>query len=70
MAKPDREFCRACGWRKGGVDSWDGVACKCGHTEPSRTTCLGCGGIGKVPYGIGMQLCPNCNGSGLAQVQR
>ncbi len=28
-----RPFCKDCGWRKGGVDSWDGKACKCGHTE-------------------------------------
>ena len=24
-------LCYACGWRKGGADSWDGTACKCGH---------------------------------------
>jgi hypothetical protein len=29
-----RPFCRACGWRKGGPDSWNGKACKCGHSEP------------------------------------
>jgi hypothetical protein len=29
-----RPFCKACGWRKGGVDSWNGSACKCGHSEP------------------------------------
>ena len=28
-----RPFCKDCGWRKGGVDSWDGKACKCGHAE-------------------------------------
>ncbi len=27
-------FCPVCGWRKGGVDSWDGRACKCGHCAP------------------------------------
>lgn len=27
-------FCKECGWRKGGLDSWDGHACKCGHYEP------------------------------------
>lgn len=27
-----RPFCTVCGWRKGGTDSWDGVACKCGKT--------------------------------------
>lgn len=26
-------FCKGCGWRKGGVDSWDGRACKCGHSD-------------------------------------
>lgn len=29
-----RPPCSVCGWRKGGLDSWDGVACKCGHTSP------------------------------------
>lgn len=30
-----RPYCNTCGWRKGGVDSWNGTACKCGHTaEP------------------------------------
>jgi hypothetical protein len=29
-----RPWCQVCGWRKGGVDSWDGVKCKCGHSEP------------------------------------
>ena len=28
-----RAYCNDCGWRKGGVDSWDGVKCKCGHSE-------------------------------------
>jgi hypothetical protein len=27
-------WCKTCGWRKGGVDSWNGRACKCGHSEP------------------------------------
>lgn len=27
-------FCNTCGWRKGGLDSWDGKACKCGHSAP------------------------------------
>lgn len=27
-------FCNRCGWRKGGIDSWDGNRCKCGHYEP------------------------------------
>ncbi len=29
--KPLRPYCNDCGWRKGGPDSWNGVACKCGH---------------------------------------
>ena len=28
--KPLHPFCNVCGWRKGGIDSWDGRACKCG----------------------------------------
>lgn len=31
---PIHPFCNTCGWRKGGVDSWDGRSCKCGHYEP------------------------------------
>jgi len=27
-------FCNECGWRKGGRDSWNGRACKCGFYEP------------------------------------
>ena len=34
LANPNARFCNVCGWRKGGVDSWDGVRCKCGHAEP------------------------------------
>lgn len=30
-----RPYCQACGWRKGGADSWDGRACKCGEQSPS-----------------------------------
>lgn len=26
--------CQTCGWRKGGVESWSGSACKCGNWEP------------------------------------
>lgn len=26
----DHRFCKVCGWRQGGIDSWDGKACKCG----------------------------------------
>ena len=29
-----RPLCRVCGFAKGGLDSWDGQACKCGLTEP------------------------------------
>lgn len=32
--KQFRPFCKDCGWRKGGIDSWNGAACKCGHNEP------------------------------------
>lgn len=32
--KPLHPFCQRCGWRKGGQDSWDGKACKCGEYEP------------------------------------
>lgn len=28
-------YCQVCGWRKGGRDSWNGFACKCGHSEPA-----------------------------------
>ena len=27
-------YCQKCGWRKGGVDSWDGKACKCKEYAP------------------------------------
>jgi hypothetical protein len=33
-------YCRTCGWRKGGLDSWDGKACKCGHREQPIETRL------------------------------
>lgn len=33
-----RPFCKECGWRKGGPDSWNGVTCKCGETEPVLTS--------------------------------
>lgn len=29
-----RPFCDACGWRKGGPHSWNGVTCKCGYSAP------------------------------------
>lgn len=28
-------YCKACGWRKGGADSWNGSACKCGLSAPA-----------------------------------
>ena len=31
--QPFRPWCKECGWRKGGVDSWNGVSCKCGFNE-------------------------------------
>lgn len=27
-------YCQTCGWRKGGPDSWNGRACKCGDYAP------------------------------------
>lgn len=67
-------MCRDCNWRKGGVDSWDGFACKCGHTSAAFVRCgacqafVRCGachGLGTVPYGLGNVPCTKCNGSGL-----
>jgi hypothetical protein len=36
-------MCTRCGWRMGGLDSWDGARCRCGkneslevHIDPSR----------------------------------
>ncbi len=31
--KPLHPFCNVCGWRKGGIHSWDGRACKCRLSE-------------------------------------
>jgi len=31
-------YCNKCGWRKGGRDSWDGIACKCGESAQPITT--------------------------------
>lgn len=28
-------MCNTCGWRKGGLDSWNGRACKCGFSAPT-----------------------------------
>lgn len=58
-------FCRVCSWRKGGQDSWDGVRCKCGSSSLPYYTCDVCHGVGSVPYNIGSQACPSCDGSGL-----
>lgn len=38
--KPLHSYCQDCGWRKGGPDSWDGLACKCGHSAPAMTPVL------------------------------
>ena len=37
MDKPQatHPYCQICGWRKGGMDSWDGKSCKCGDWEPA-----------------------------------
>lgn len=58
-------MCNACGWRKGGIDCWDNDRCKCGHWEPALYSCSRCSGLGKVPYNIGSQDCPSCDGIGL-----
>lgn len=31
-------MCNTCGWHKGGLDSWDGRACKCGHISATFRT--------------------------------
>lgn len=28
-------MCRECGWRMGGLDSWDGARCKCRKSAPN-----------------------------------
>lgn len=58
-------MCNICGWRKGGTDSWDGSACKCRLRAPAMCRCARCAGIGKVPYDLGADECPSCDGSGL-----
>jgi hypothetical protein len=58
---PHFEFCGRCGWRKGGLGSWNGRACKCGHSGTPQTTCKGCGYTGLVAG----KVCASCNGSGL-----
>jgi hypothetical protein len=56
--KPLHPFCRKCGWRRGGVDSWDGHACKCKISEPAYQHCTEC-------EGKGLASCGTCDGSGL-----
>ncbi len=58
-------YCRKCGWRRGGVDSWDGLRCKCGIAEPAFDWCEVCCGLGATPRDIGTEPCRNCGGSGL-----
>lgn len=58
-------MCSRCSWRKGGKDSWDGRACKCGLREAPLHRCDVCSGLGRVPYGIGSEPCTSCDGSGL-----
>ena len=33
-------MCNICGWRKGGLDSWNGGACKCGNSSPTFRSLL------------------------------
>ena len=63
--KRNRPMCRKCGWAMGGPDSWNGKACKCGKAAPPMIRCSKCGGFGTVPYNLGSQPCPRCDGSGL-----
>jgi len=35
-------FCWVCGWRKGGPDSWDGKACKCGYIKKNEIARMAC----------------------------
>ena len=42
-----RPYCQKCGWRKGGPDSWNGGACKCGHRE------------GPIKF-VDPKVCPHC----------
>jgi len=56
--KPIHPFCRKCGWRRGGLDSWNGHACKCGISEPVYQVCTVCDGDGGAK-------CAGCDGSGL-----
>lgn len=35
-----RPMCRKCGWAMGGVDSWNGVACRCGFRSAPYSVLL------------------------------
>jgi len=50
--KPLHPFCNVCGWRKGGLDSWDGRRCKCGHYEPPFPQSSDVTPIGPAPSGL------------------
>ncbi len=64
--KKKHPWCRVCGWAKGGQDSWDGYACKCGHTSLPFKVCAPCMGIGMVPiHPLGNETCSRCSGSGV-----
>lgn len=54
-------ICGRCGWRKGGNDSWNGRACKCGHRAVPHTRCGTCDFAGLVDG----KVCAGCQGSGL-----
>lgn len=58
---PQYVLCRTCGWRQGGLDSWNGRACKCGHASAPQTTCSACNYSGIIDR----KVCPTCSGSGL-----
>lgn len=58
---PLHPYCGRCGWRKGGQDSWNGKACKCGHFAPGFLACIPCKYTGLVA-GV---VCSACHGSGI-----
>lgn len=64
MMIPLHPLCERCGWRKGGVDSWDGKGCKCGHQSPPHSICTACNYAGTTHEG---RLCHTCQGSGLGK---
>ncbi len=53
--------CNKCGWRKGGLHSWNGRACKCGHTATPHVHCGKCNYTGLIAGSV----CVDCSGSGL-----